>query len=295
MSFAEYERLDGLGLAALVRRGDVSAAEVLEAAIARAERHNGTLNAIVHKAYDQARAEVKGRLPQGPFQGVPFLIKDLGLEVKGMPRTDGTHFRTDAPDTDDGLLTQRFRASGAVLFGKTNTPEFGITGTTESQRLKPSRNPWNPEHITGGSSGGAAAAVAAGIVPLANASDGLGSIRIPAACCGLVGMKVTQYRVPMGPSHDADIAHGYAVHHVVSRTVRDSAAMLDCIDHPEPDSPYPAPPKARAFLEEVSAAPGRLRIRFSDETPSGIPVHPEIAAALRQTARQLEALVHIVE
>lgn len=295
MSFADYDKHDGLGLAALVRRGDVSAAEVLEAAIARVERHNGTLNAVVHKAYDLARAEVRGRLPEGPFHGVPFLIKDLGLEVKGMPRTDGTHFRTDEPDARDGLLTQRFRQSGAVLFGKTNTPEFGITGTTESQRLKPSRNPWNPEHITGGSSGGAAAAVAAGIVPLANASDGLGSIRIPAACCGLVGMKVTQYRVPMGPSHDADIAHGYAVHHVVSRTVRDSAAMLDCIDKPEADTPFPAPPKARAFLHEVSAAPGRLRIRFTDETPAGQPVHPEIAAALRQTARNLEALGHHVE
>jgi amidase len=181
------------------------------------------------------------------------------------------------------------------IFGKTNTPEFGITGTTESARLGPCRNPWNTEHITGGSSGGSASAVAAGIVPLANASDGLGSIRIPAACCGLVGMKVTQYRVPHGPEHDTQIGHGYAVHHVVSRTVRDSAAMLDCVDMPEADSPYPMPPKTRPYLQEVTTAPGRLRIAFTDETPSGKPIDPEIKAALRATAKQLEALGHHVE
>src|SRR6185436_19851915 len=165
------------------------------------------------------------------------------------------------------------------------TPEFGITGTTESNRLKPCRNPWNPEHITGGSSGGSASAVAAGIVPLANASDGLGSIRIPAACCGLVGMKVTQYRVPQGPEHDLGRSHGYGVHHGVSRTVRDSAALLDCIDTPEADSPYAMPPKARPFLQEVSTAPGRLRIAFTDETPSGKPIDPEIKALLHDTAK----------
>jgi amidase len=295
MTFAAYDQHDGLGLADLVRRKEVTPSELLETAIARAEAHNPKLNAIVHKAYDLARTEAKGALPAGPFQGVPFLIKDLGLEVAGMKRTDGTFFKDDAPDAHDALLTQRFRKAGLVIFGKTNTPEFGITGTTESARLKPCRNPWNTEHITGGSSGGAAASVASGIVPLANASDGLGSIRIPAACCGLVGMKVTQYRVPMGPSHDADIAHGYSVHHVVSRSVRDSAAMLDCIDGPEADSPYPAPPKARPYLQEVATPPGRLRIRFTDETPSGQPIHPEIAAALRQTAKQLEALGHHVE
>ena len=152
---------------------------------------------------------------------MPFLIKDLGLEVAGMPRTDGTRFNKNEIDTYDALLTQRFKASGVNIFGKTNTPEFGITGTTESARLGPCRNPWNTDHITGGSSGGSASAVAAGIVPLANASDGLGSIRIPAACCGLVGMKVTQYRVPQGPEHDNGLGHGYGVHHVVSRTVRD--------------------------------------------------------------------------
>ncbi|MEQ1864263.1 MAG: amidase family protein [Micropepsaceae bacterium] len=294
MTFPQYADFDGLGLADLVRKKDVSPAELLESAIERAERHNGKLNAIVYKAYDMARAAAP-KLPDGPFKGVPFLIKDLGVEVAGMPRTDGTAFNKNENDTYDGLLAQRFKASGVNIFGKTNTPEFGITGTTESARLGPCRYPWYTDHITGGAAGGSAGAVAAGIVPLANASDGLGSIRIPAACCGLVGMKVTQYRVPQGPEHDGQIGHGYAVHHVVSRTVRDSAAMLDCIDMPEADSPYPMPPKTRPYALEAATAPGKLRIAFTDETPSGKPVDPEIAALLRDTAKKLEALGHHVE
>lgn len=295
MSFKEYAQYDGLGLADLVRRKQVSPAELIDAAISRAEKHNGKLNAIVHKAYDEARDNAKRGLPGGAFEGVPFLIKDLGTEVKGMPRSDGTHFNKNLPDTEDALLVKRYRAAGVNIFGKTNTPEFGITGTTESARLGPCRNPWNTDHITGGSSGGAAAAVAAGILPLANASDGLGSIRIPAAICGLVGMKTTQYRVPMGPGHDYGSGHGYGVQHVVSRTVRDSAAMLDATDAPEADSPYPAPPKQRPYLLEVSTNPGRLRIAYSSATPSGVPVHPEVRAALEKTAHWLEALGHHVE
>jgi amidase len=295
MGFAQYADYDGLGLAELVKNKDVTQAELLEEAIARAERHNGKLNAIVYKAYDQARTAAKGQLPDGPFKGVPFLIKDLGTEVAGMPRSDGTLFNKNEPDAFDALLVQRYKAAGVNIFGKTNTPEFGITGTTESHRLKPCRNPWNPEHITGGSSGGSASAVAAGIVPLANASDGLGSIRIPAACCGLVGMKVTQYRVPMGKEHDFGLGHGYGVHHVVSRTVRDSAAMLDATDMPEIDSPYPSPPKARPYILEVASPPGKLRIAFSDETPRGKPIHPEVRTALHETAKLLESLGHHVE
>jgi amidase len=295
MTLTNYSQHDGLALGELVRKKEVTPSELLEAAIERAEKHNPKLNAIVHKAYDQARAAAKAGVPQGAFAGVPFLIKDLDMRVAGMKRSDGTSFMKDEADTADDLLVQRFKQAGLVIFGKTNTPEYGITGTTESNRLKPCRNPWNTDHITGGSSGGAAASVASGILPVANASDGLGSIRIPAACCGLVGMKATQYRIPLGPSHDATIGHGYVVHHVVSRTVRDSAAMMDCIDAPEPDSPYPQPPKARPFLQEVSAPAGRLRIRFTDETPSGLPVDPEIAAALRKVAKQLEALGHHVE
>ncbi len=291
MKAEEYATYDGLGLADLVRRGEASPGELVEAAIIRAERHNGTLNAIVHAAYDEARAAAASPLADGPFCGVPFLIKDLGMAVAGWPRTSGSRFVGDWVDATDGSLTERYRATGVVLLGKTNTPEWGITGTTESGRLGPCRNPWNPDHISGGSSGGSASAVAAGITPLAHASDGLGSIRIPAACCGLVGMKVTRDRVPMRPDTNA---YGNSVNHVVSRTVRDSAAMLDQTDAPYPGSPFSPPAKARPFSDEVGASPGRLRIAFSAETPSGQEVDPEVHAVLTDTADLLRRLGHAV-
>ncbi len=291
MSFAEYADYDGVGLAALVRKGAVSPAELVEAAIERIERHNGVLNAVVFKAYDEARARAKGEIADGPFRGVPFLIKDLGVTVAGWPRTNGSRFTRDRVDQADSGLIARYRACGVVFVGKTNTPEYGITGTTESALLGPCRNPWNPDHISGGSSGGSASAVAAGIVPLAHASDGLGSIRIPAACCGLVGLKVTRERNPNPPDHNV---YGQSVDHVVSRTVRDSAAMLDVTGHPVADAPYAPPPKERPFLEEVSRAPGRLKIAFSCETPSGRPIDPEVEAALRATADLLARLGHEV-
>jgi amidase len=293
VSFPEYADYDGLGLAELVKKGEVTQLELIDAAIERSERHNGTLNAIVYKAYDEARAKAKGDLPDGPFKGVPFLIKDLGTEVKGWPRTSGSKFVANVVDNHDSELVKRFRSAGTVLFGKTNTPEYGITGTTESRLLGPCRNPWDPSRISGGSSGGAASAVGAGIVPLAHASDGLGSIRIPAACCGLVGMKVTRDRNPQGP-HDFDRAIGFSVDHVVSRTVRDSAAMLDATGYPEPASPYAPPPKERPYMEEITKSPGKLRIAWSSETPSGKPIHPEIQAALEKTADFLEKLGHDV-
>ena len=289
----DYSEHDGLGLAELVRKEQVTPAELVEAAIARAERLNPTLNAIVYKGYDDARAWARGELPDGPFPGVPFLIKDLGMPVAGWPRTSGSKFARDLVDSEDGGLTRRYRAAGVVPIGKSNTPEYGITGTTESARLGPCRNPWDPDHIAGGSSGGSAAAVAAGIVPLAHASDGLGSIRIPAACCGLVGLKVTRDRNPNMPD-GYDYALGNVVDHVVTRTVRDSAAMLDATGYPEPGSPYPPPPKARPYLEEVQASPGKLRIAWSSETPSGRPIEPEIQAALERTAALLKGLGHEV-
>ena len=294
MGFAEYADYDGLGLAELVRRGEVSPAELTEAAIERIERHNPTLNAVVYKAYDQAREAAASELPDGPFRGVPFLIKDLGCPVAGMPRTSGSRFLKDEVPAHDGELTRRYRAAGVVIVGKTNTPEFGITGTTESALLGPCRSPWNPDHISGGSSGGAASATAAGIVPLAHASDGLGSIRIPAACCGLFGLKTTRDRNPNGPD-DADRALGFSVDHVVSRTVRDSAAMLDATGYAEPASPYAPPPKEGTYLEEIARPPGRLRIAFSSETPNGRPIHAENRAALEATAALLEELGHQVE
>ena len=289
----DYAEYDGLGLAELVAEKQVTPAELVEAAIKRAERLNPTLNAIVYKGYEDARRWARGELPDGPFRGVPFLIKDLGMPVAGWPRTSGSKFARDVVDTDDGGLTRRYRAAGVVPIGKSNTPEYGITGTTESALLGPCRNPWNPDHIAGGSSGGSASAVAAGIVPLAHASDGLGSIRIPAACCGLVGLKVTRDRNPNMPD-GYDYALGNVVDHVVTRTVRDSAAMLDATGYPEPGSPYPPPPKARPYIEEVRASPGRLRIAWSCETPSGRPIEPEIQAALERTAALLKGLGHEV-
>jgi amidase len=290
MRFEEYAQHDGLALAELVRRGEVTPLELVEAAIEGVERHNGALNAVVHKAYDEARATA-GQPLSGPFAGVPFLIKDLGLEVAGWPRTSGTRFSSDAPDRRDSELVARYRQAGVVLLGKTNTPEFGIPGVTISDKLGACRNPWNTDHVSGGSSGGAASAVAAGIVPLAHASDGLGSIRIPAACCGLVGLKVTRDRNPNGPD-DYDRAIGFSVDHVVSRSVRDSAAMLDATGYAELDSPYAPPPKARPYLEEVAAAPGRLRIGYSSRTASGRPIDPEVQAAFEAIVETLRGLGH---
>ncbi|MDB5441781.1 MAG: 6-aminohexanoate hydrolase [Phenylobacterium sp.] len=289
----DYSDYDGLGLAELVAKKQVTPAELVEAAIERIERHNPTLNAVVFKGYDDARSQAAGALPGGPFRGVPFLIKDLAMPVAGWPRTSGSKFARDMVDAEDGGLTARYRASGVIPLGKTNTPEYGITGTTESALLGPCRNPWNPGHIAGGSSGGSASAVAAGIVPMAHASDGLGSIRIPAACCGLVGLKVTRDRNPNLPD-GYDYALGNVVDHVVSRTVRDSAAMLDATGWPEPGSPYPPPPKARPYLEEVAASPGKMRIAWSAETPNGRPIHEEVQAALEQTAALLKGLGHTV-
>ncbi|MBS0334586.1 MAG: amidase [Proteobacteria bacterium] len=293
MEMPDYSEHDGLGLAELVASKAVTPLELVESAIDRIERHNPTLNAVVYKGYDDARRWAAGDLPDGPFRGVPFLIKDLGMPVAGWPRSHGSRFARGVVDAEDGGLTRRYKAAGVVPLGKTNTPEYGITGTTESAALGPCRNPWNPNHISGGSSGGAASAVAAGIVPLAHASDGLGSIRIPAACCGLVGLKVTRDRNPNMPD-GFDYALGNVVDHVVTRTVRDSAAMLDATGYAEPASPYPAPPKDRPYLEEVERSPGKLRIAWSSETPSGRPIDPEIQAALERTAALLKGLGHEV-
>ena len=288
----EYRRLDGLGIARLVALGEVSAAEVLACAVGEITALNPSLNAVVFTAFDDARARLRGADAAGPFFGVPFLIKDLGLEVAGWPRSSGSRFARIAADDADSLLTQRYRQAGLVLLGKTNTPEFGITGTTEPALFGPCRNPWDVDHIAGGSSGGSAAAVAAGMVPLAHASDGLGSIRIPAACCGLVGMKPTRDRNPNG-QNDFDRAIGNVVDHVISRTVRDSAAILDATGYPEPDAPHAPAPKAGPYLDEVKRAPGRLKIAWCgemNETAAG----PEVMAALAHTADTLARLGHDV-
>lgn len=291
MAFVEFNDYDALGLAQLVRRGEVSPSELVEEAIARIERHNPKLNAVIYKAYDEARATAKTKLPDGPFKGVPFLIKDIGCAVEGWPMTSGSAYLKNYVSPNDCELTRRYRASGVVLLGKTNTPEFGIPGTTEGRHLGICRNPWNPDHSSGGSSGGAASAVASGMVPMAHGSDGLGSIRIPSAQCGLVGMKPTQCRNPGGPD-DRGRAHGFVVDHVLTKSVRDSAAMLDWTGYPEDDAPYAPVPKTRAYMDEIRTPPGKLKIAFCTHTPSDTPPTADVQAVFDSTVQLLEDLGH---
>jgi amidase len=287
----DYAAYDGVGLAELVRNKDVTPAELVEAAIERIERRNGALNAVVHKAYDEARRVAASDLPHGPFRGVPFLVKDLGPRVAGWPNSHGSRFARNVVDEADSGLIARYRQAGVVLLGKTNAPEFGITGTTEGAHLGACRSPWNTDHIAGGSSGGTAAAVAAGVTPLAHGNDGLGSIRIPAACCGLVGLKPTRDRVPDLPD-GFDYAHGLVNEHVLTRTVRDSAAMLDATGKPESGTPYASPPKERPYADEVGRSPGRLRIAWPPEPSPNRPTDPEVQYALEATAALLKGLGH---
>ncbi|HXQ24523.1 MAG TPA: amidase family protein [Candidatus Acidoferrales bacterium] len=298
MSFAAYSHFDGLGLAELVQKGDVSPVELVEAAIGRIENHNPKLNAVIYKMYERGReaaaALAQHRGARRPFHGVPFLLKDILGNYEGVPTAAGCRFMTGIVATRDDTLVARYKAAGLVPLGKTNAPECGILPTTESALYGPCRNPWNLGHSTGGSSGGSAAAVAAGIVPLAHANDGGGSIRIPASCCGLVGLKPTRARNPLGPDV-GDMMSGLVVEHVVSRTVRDCAAALDCTHGPEPGDPYWAPPVARPFLEEIRTPPARLRIAFSTKTFSGAPLHRDCVAATEATAKLCADLGHIVE
>src|SRR5688500_1893620 len=224
--FAEYVDYDGLGLAELVRYREVAAIEVLEAAIARIERLNPSLNAVVTKVYDEARAEAQTPDAQAPFAGVPFLLKDLGGAQAGVPLSAGSRFFAHAPAPADAEIVKRHKRAGLMILGRTNTPEFGLSATTEPVLFGPTRNPWDLARTPGGSSGGSAAAVAAGLVPVAHASDGGGSIRIPASCCGLFGLKTTRNRNSFAPYAGEGLA-GCSVEHVVSRSVRDSAAALD--------------------------------------------------------------------
>jgi amidase len=294
-AFREYGRYDALGLADLVRRGEVSAGEVLEEAIARIERLNPRLNAVVLSMYQQARATARGSTSkEAPFGGVPFLIKDLVQGVQGVPTTGGSRAYAGRVRDHDTELVRRYRRAGLILAGKTNTPEFGIVPVTEPELFGATHNPWSHGHTPGGSSGGSAAAVAAGIVPMAHAGDGGGSIRIPAACCALFGLKPTRGRNPLGPDMSEGWS-GYVQEHVVSRTVRDSAAVLDVTAGPEPTSPYHAPPPERPYRDEVGRDPGRLRIAFHTEPAFAKEVHPDCVAAVHEVARLCESLGHHVE
>ena len=293
MAFAEYAQYDGLGLAELVARRQVTPLELADEAIARIEKHNPTLNAVVRELYDYGRG-LAAAPGAGPFRGVPFLLKDILGNLAGVPTQSGARFLADLPAAQDDTLVVRFKAAGLVPLGKTNVPEFGLLPTTESALYGPARNPWNTRHSTGGSSGGSAAAVAAGIVPMAHANDGGGSIRIPASCCGLVGLKPSRARNPLGPLL-GDMLGGLIAEHIVSRTVRDTAAMLDCTAGPEPGDPYMVAPPARPFAEEARTAPGRLRIAFATAPSGGARPHADCVAAVESVARLCEELGHVVE
>ena len=289
----DYGKYDGLGLAGLVRRGEVQPMELLETAIARIEKWNPRLNAVVTKMYDEARASITSGVPGGPFAGVPFLLKDLGATYAGVRLTGGSRLLAgNIPDYDNELV-RRYKAAGLVTVGRTNTPEFGLNVSTEPAFLGPARNPWDTGRSTGGSSGGSAAAVAARMVSMAHASDGGGSIRIPASCCGLFGMKPSRGRMPTGPEF-GEMWEGFAINHAVSLSVRDDAALLDATSAPEAGAPYGIPAPARPFRQEVGADPGKLKIAFFTKGAFDR-THPDCVAAAQDAARLCESLGHHVE
>lgn len=294
--FPEYESYDGLGLAALVRQGEVSPAELVEACLARVAAYNPAINAVVHEMTRRARSQARqaDELPEGPFRGVPFLLKDLKAEDAGEPSTGSCTLLADWVAPRDCELVKRFKRSGVIITGRTNTPEFGIYAVTEPEMRGPTCNPWDTAHTPGGSSGGSAAAVAAGIVPLAHAGDGGGSIRIPASHCGLFGLKPTRGRNPMGPYAGEGWA-GQVSEHVVTRTVRDSAAMLDATQGPDVGAPYEVRDPANPYMTEIERAPGALRIAFTDEALFGEVTDPDCIRAVEDAAALAAELGHHVE
>jgi amidase len=292
--FKEYEQYDALGLADLIRKKEISPLEVCDEAIRRIEQVNPKLNAVVCSMYDLARKATAEPLPDGPFCGVPFLLKDLLDAYAGVPLTSGSKACKDFVPDQDSELVHRYKQAGLITLGKTNTPEFGLVAYTEPELFGATRNPWNLAHTPGGSSGGSAAAVASGMVPMASGGDGGGSIRIPASCCGLFGLKPTRGRTPTGP-YFAEIWQGAVVEHVISRTVRDSAAMLDAVCAPDTGAPYIIQAPAQSYLEEIQQRPRRLRVAFDCRSPLGTPVHSEYIRAVEDTARLLEKMGHHVE
>jgi amidase len=286
--------LDGTAQADLVRRREVKPIELVDAAIERIERLNPTLNAVITPMYEEARRTASGPLPDGPFTGVPFLLKDLGAEYAGARLTEASALLRDYVSDHDTELVIRLKRAGLVVLGKTNTPEFGLLPTTEPRLFGPTRNPWDAGRTPGGSSGGSAAAVAAGMVPVAHGNDGGGSIRIPASCCGVFGLKPTRARTPLGPDLAEDW-HGLVIGHGLTRSVRDSAALLDATAGPDLGDPYWPPPPERPFIEEVGADPGHLRIAFTADGGAGIAVDPDCVAAVRDAAAVCVGLGHHVD
>ncbi|HCU90813.1 MAG TPA: amidase [Gammaproteobacteria bacterium] len=289
-----YGDLDALGLAALIRKKEITALELVDESIRRCESVNGTLNAVITKMFDHARDRAKKPLGDGPFAGVPFLMKDFVAEVAGVPFYEGSDFLSGYIPIQDSEIYRRFCHSGLITIGKTNLPEFAIGVTTEPRRFGATHNPWDPKRTPGGSSGGAAAAVAARIVPIAHGNDVGGSIRIPASCCGLVGLKPTRGRTTLGP-HYGDIISGYFVEHGLTRSVRDAAALLDVMSSPQAEGePYLAPAPARSYLEEIGEPSKRLKIGFSTLTPLGDPLDPECEQAILDAAELCTSLGHEV-
>jgi amidase len=287
--------LDATAQAELVASGKVSPVEMVNAAIERVERYDGALNALTYRWFEAARQLASSSdLPEGPFRGVPYLLKDLYAAEAGKPLSNGSkaYKAADYVSTEDSTLVARYKASGLISIGRSNSPEFGSVPVTEPEAWGPTRNPWDLSRTPGGSSGGSASAVAAGIVPIAHASDGGGSIRIPAACCGLVGLKVSQGRISMGPTRDES---NLGVEHCVSRSVRDSARLLDATHGPGIGDVIIAPTPRRPFIDEVGADPGRLRIGFLDFNPRGGDVHADCVDGVHKTAKLLESLGHHVE
>ncbi len=293
MKLEEYVAHDAVGLAGLVAAGEVSAHELLDCALAALEAVNPRLNAVTVDLADQGRAAIDAGLPDGPLKGVPYLIKDICALMKGVPTSSGCAVYKDLPAGQDSALVAAYRRAGLVLFGKTNTPELGLMPTTESKTFGAAHNPWDLSRTTGGSSGGSSAAVAAGVLPAAHANDGGGSIRVPASCCGLFGLKPSRGRVSLAP-----IGGGigwFTCEHAVTRTVRDSAALLDASCGPALGDMLFLPPPATPFAAEVGKDPGRLRIGFSTAALAYGEISPECAAAVRATAKLCESLGHQVE
>ncbi|HEX4842229.1 MAG TPA: amidase family protein [Limnobacter sp.] len=292
-NFKEYDQYDALGLAELVRKGEVSAAELLEESIARTNKVNPTIHAVIRPMYDHARLQAKQ--PQdGPFMGVPFLLKDLIASYAGVEMTNGSRFYRGFVPAEDSEYVKRFKRAGLNIFGKTNTPEFGITPSTEPEYTGASRNPWDTLRSPGGSSGGSAAAVAAGIVPMASASDGGGSIRIPASCCGLFGLKPTRGRVPSGPDLP-DGWFGFIAEHVVSKTVRDSAHMLDALQGNYAGQVMRIAPPAKSYASAIEKKPKRLKIAYSLDPLLGKTLHADCRNGVLETVKLLESLGHECE
>jgi amidase len=294
MKFSEYLACDATQLAAWVARREVTAGELLEIALARQQVVHPRINAICRSMEAEALAQLAGPPLAGAFAGVPFLLKDGVQDVAGLPTGYGSAGMRRIVPTETAHVVRRYLAAGLVVFGKTNLPEFALKAVTDSHANGPTRNPWNLAHTPGGSSGGAAAAIAAGIVPMAAGADGGGSIRIPAACCGLFGLRPSRGRVPSGPAL-GEAWFGASSEGVLSRSVRDTARALDAISGPEPGDPFSIAPPTGPYADAMQRPPRRLRIGFTTTSPLGTAVHPEAVAAVADAARLLSSLGHDVE